>query len=124
MNEWPADPNFDAELKRLIDAEVAGTDSREIRLRTRSGRGGPTGAALAILAIVALVGALVWRTQQLPGTGEGDMTPSPTPSLAPSALSTPEPILTPTPEPSFDATPKARSSLEPPWPAGATGAPR
>ena len=105
MNEWPADPNFDAELKRLIDAEVAGTDSREIRLRTRSGRGGPTGAALAILAIVALVGALVWRTQQLPGTGEGDMTPSPTPSLAPSALSTPEPILTPTPEPSFDATP-------------------
>jgi hypothetical protein len=109
MSEWPADPNLDAELKRLFDAEVAGTDSREIRLRTRSGRGGPIGAAVAIVAVVAIVGALVWRTQQLPGTGEGDMTSSPTPSLALSTLSTPEPTvtptLTPTPEPSFDATP-------------------
>ncbi len=106
MNERPEDTAHDEQLDRFIGAEVVATAPGKIRLRSRPRRGGPAGAALTLAAVVAIVGSLIWRAQQVPSLGEGNTTASTTPSLAPSDGSAPEVTVEPTVEPTPELTPE------------------
>ena len=96
MNDWPADPELDSRLRRLVDAELAAAQSdgavpvrgaprRVGRTRLLSGLGS-AGAGAILLVIVA---ALVLRgTITGPGNGIGDE-PGASPSVGESAMATP-----------------------------------
>lgn len=86
MNDWPADPKLDVQLRRLADAELAAarTDATGLSLRPERNRtqGARALAGLGTLAVIAVVASLALR-----GTG-GSQAGGPGKSKAPEASET------------------------------------
>jgi hypothetical protein len=114
MNEWPVDQELDEKLRRVVNAEVAAADPRQIRMRRETrGRSAWPSAGLAIVAVVAIVAALVGHARMLPATGG----PSETPTAATSAGASELPGESPTAQPTAEPTVPTRA----PTPGPATG---
>ena len=68
MNDWPADPELDIELRRLVNAELAAAaESGTSRRRQSRGSNSRAFASLGLLAVVVIVASLVLRAQSNPG---------------------------------------------------------
>jgi hypothetical protein len=110
MIDWPIDRDLDERLRRVVNAEIAAADPRQILTRTRRSRSASRlGAGIAILAAIAIVVALVWRSQTGPVTGG----PSETPGITPTAAASGEPSGTPTAEPTASPTPAPTAQFTP-----------
>ena len=92
MNERPIEPQDDEPLRRMVAEEIAATDPREIRFRTRrTRRRALAGIGLTMVAVAALVAALVWRTQSASPIAGPSGIPGETPTAVVSATATPTP---------------------------------
>ncbi len=124
MNDWPADPELDANLRRLVNTELAAARTDAVGLSspravTHRRRDGRAVAGLGALAVIAIVASLVVRGTTTGGSpapgapgasGEAIANTSPTPTLTPTA--TPAPTRTPVPK----VTAEPISSQSPsPW---------
>ena len=106
MNDWPADPELDIELRRLVNAELAAAaESGTSRRRQSRGSNSRAFASLGLLAVVVIVASLVLRAQSNPGpagpSGPATVEATETPS-SPSATPTVGPTSTPTAGPTGD----------------------
>ena len=112
MNDWPADPELDIELRRLVNAELAAAaENGTSRRRQSRGSNSRAFASLGLLAVVVIVASLVLRAQSNPGpagpsgpaTVEATETPS-SPSATPTVGPTSTPTAGPTGNPAYVPT--------------------
>ena len=88
MNDWPADPKLDENLRRLVNDELmaaradAAGMSRRGAHRSRDGR---AAASLGALAVIAIVVALAIRANTTDGSPAGGPGPSASPSASAAA---------------------------------------
>ncbi len=90
MNDWPIEGALDDRLRRVVNEEVAAADSRQIVLKHRTGMNvSRMGTGLAFLGALALIVALVWRSQGNAPFGGPSESPSSLPTATATAPATP-----------------------------------